>query len=147
MSQDEVPQHEVEITQPFYMGMFDVTQAEYERVMGNNPSYFSDKGGGKVKVGAADTSRFPVETVSWDDAVQFCRKLTELPEEKQAGRVYRLPTEAEWEYACRAGTTTKFHLADSLSDKQANFSYPTPYGNDGGNHQDHYRGFLPAQCV
>ena len=73
-------QHEVEITQPFYMGMYTVTQAEYERVMGNNPSYFSATGGGKDKVPGMDTGRFPVEMVSWDNAVAFCRKLSDMPE-------------------------------------------------------------------
>lgn len=58
----------------------------------------------------------PVETVSWEDAVEFCRKLSELPAEKEAGNVYRLPTEAEWEYACRAGTTTKYSFGNDESD-------------------------------
>ena len=66
--------------------------------------------------------------VSWDDAVAFCKKLSELPEEKKAGQVYRLSTEAEWEYACRAGTKTAFHYGDSLSSKQANFNGNFPYG-------------------
>ena len=121
-------QHEVSITKPFYLGVYVVTQAEYEKVMGNNPSYFSPKGGGKDKVKDMDTGQFPVETVSWDDAVAFCKKLSELPEEKKAGRVYRLPTEAEWEYACRAGTKTAFHYGNSLSSKQANFNGNLPYG-------------------
>ena len=103
-------QHEVSITKPFYLGVYVVTQAEYEKVMGNNPSYFSAKGDGKDSVKDMDTGQFPVEAVSWDDAVAFCKKLSELPEEKKAGRVYRLPTEAEWEYACRAGTKTAFPL-------------------------------------
>ena len=113
-------QHEVSITTPFYLGVDVVTQAEYEKVMGNNPSWFSPKG--------MDTGQFPVEQVSWDDAVAFCEKLSELPEEKKAGWVYRLPTEAEWEYACRAGTKTPFHYGDSLSSKQANFDGNRPYG-------------------
>ncbi len=121
-------QHEVSITKPFYLGVYVVTQAEYEKVMGNNPSYFSAKGGGKASVKDMDTGQFPVEQVSWDDAVAFCKKLSELPEEKKAGWVYRLPTEAEWEYACRAGTKTPFHYGDSLSSKQANFSGGFPYG-------------------
>ena len=119
-------QHEVSITKPFYLGVYEVTQAEYEKVMGKNPSWFSAKGEGKVK--DMDTSRFPVERVSWDNAVAFCKKLSELPEEKKAGRVYRLPTEAEWEYACRAGTKTVFHYGNSLSSKQANFDGAFSYG-------------------
>ncbi len=124
-------QHEVSITKPFYLGVYEVTQAEYEKVMGNNPSYFSANGYGKGSVKDMDTGRFPVEMVSWDDAVAFCKKLSELPEEKKAGRVYRLPTEAEWEYACRAGTKTVFHHGDSLSSKQANFDGNYPHGGAG----------------
>ena len=59
-----------------------------------------------------DTSRHPVETVNWDDAMEFCRKLSAMPAERAARRVYRLPTEAEWEYACRAGTTTRWYSGD-----------------------------------
>ncbi len=121
-------QHEVSITKPFYLGVYVVTQAEYEKVMGNNPSYFSPQGYRKDRVKDMDTGQFPVEAVSWDDAVAFCKKLSELPEEKKAGWVYRLPTEAEWEYACRAGTKTAFHYGDSLSSKQANFNGGFPYG-------------------
>ena len=80
--QDE-DQHEVEITKDFYLGVYTVTQAEYEKVMGNNPSRFSAKGDGKDKVKDMDTSRFPVENVSWDDAVVFCKKLSELAEENE----------------------------------------------------------------
>jgi formylglycine-generating enzyme required for sulfatase activity len=92
--------HQVTLAQAFHLGVYEVTQAQYERVMGTNPSDF--KGG-----------QNPVEMVSWDDAVEFCRKLSELPEEKAAGYIYRLPTEAEWEYACRAGTTTKYSFGNS----------------------------------
>ena len=99
---DETP-HEVTLTKPFKMGVHEVTQAQYEQVMGVNPSDFK----------GAD---YPVETVTWDDAVEFCRRLSELPAEKAAGNVYRLPTEAEWEYACRAGTTTKYSFGDDESD-------------------------------
>ena len=95
--------HEVTLTQPFKMGVHEVTQAQYEKVMGVNPSGFR----------GADN---PVEKVSWNDAVEFCRKLSELPAEKAAGNVYRLPTEAEWEYACRAGTTTKYSFGDDESE-------------------------------
>ena len=95
--------HEVTLTKPFKMGVHEVTQAQYEQVMGVNPSEF--KGGNN-----------PVEMVSWEDAVEFCRRLSELPAEKEAGNVYRLPTEAEWEYACRAGTTTKYSFGDDESE-------------------------------
>ena len=83
--------HEVTLTKPFKMRVREVTQAQYQRVMGTNPSYFK---------GANN----PVEKVTWEDAAEFCRKLSALPAEKAEGNVYRLPTEAEWEYACRAGT-------------------------------------------
>jgi len=95
--------HEVILTTSFKMGVHEVTQAQYEQVMGVNPSEFK----------GADN---PVEKVSWDDAVEFCRRLSDLPAEKAAGNVYRLPTEAEWEYACRAGMTTKYSFGDDESD-------------------------------
>ncbi len=117
----EGPQHQVRITKPFYLGVYQVTQEEYERVMGTNPSYFKTASG-------QDTSRFPVEQVSWDDALKFCRKLSALPSERSAGREYRLPTEAEWEYACRAGTTTPFHFGSVLNGRQANHDGNRPYG-------------------
>ena len=72
--------------------------------MGTNGAFFSATGGGRVRVSGLDTRRFPVEQVSWDDALEFCRRLSGLPEEKAASRVYRLPSEAQWEYACRAGS-------------------------------------------
>ena len=95
-------EHPVKITKPFHLGAFEVTQEQYEKVTGKNPSYFKGPNN-------------PVELVSWKDAVEFCRRLSELPEEKAAGHVYRLPTEAEWEYACRAGTTTRFSFGDDES--------------------------------
>jgi serine/threonine protein kinase len=109
----EGPQHRVRITKPFYLGRYVVTQGEYEKVMGNNPSEFSATGKQKDKVGGQDTKRFLVEGVSWDEAVEFCRKLSERPEEKAAGRRYRLPSEAQWEYACRAGNTGRFSFSPS----------------------------------
>lgn len=102
-SKDE-SQHAVTISKNYYMGVYEVTQSQYEKVMGNNPSYFQ---GAKIGKEKAD---LPVENVSWDDAVEFCKKLSDLPEEKKAGRVYRLPTEAEWEYACRAGSETTYYF-------------------------------------
>jgi formylglycine-generating enzyme required for sulfatase activity len=111
----EGPQHRVRITKPFYLGTYLVTQGEYQRVMGINPSEFSATGNGKDKVAGQDTKRFPVERVSWDDAVEFCRKLSEMPEEKAAGRTYLLPSEAQWEYACRAGSTGRYGSSSGRS--------------------------------
>ena len=102
-TQDYDTQHEVTISEDYYLGVFEVTQGQYEKVMGTNPSYFQ-----KRVIGKSDSSMYPVEQVSWEDAVEFCKKLSELPEEKKAGRVYRLPTEAEWEYACRAGSKAAY---------------------------------------
>ncbi len=96
----EGPQHRVRITRPYWLGATDVTQEEYQRVMGSNPSKFQ-----------GDPQR-PVEQVSWDDAVEFCRKLSALPGEKAAKRRYGLPTEAQWEHACRAGTTTRWYAGN-----------------------------------
>jgi formylglycine-generating enzyme required for sulfatase activity len=109
-SGDEGLQHEVTISKPFYMGVFEVTQEQYEQVMDDNPSDF--KGSGN-----------PVEDVSWDDAVEFCKKLS-----ARTGKTVRLPTEAEWEYACRAGTTTEFHTGDALKPGQANADIPSNPG-------------------
>jgi formylglycine-generating enzyme required for sulfatase activity/serine/threonine protein kinase len=130
-------QHEVEITRAFYLGVHEVTQKQFKLVMGYNPSHFSTDGEGKAGVrylesskpagGMAkvvgDTSNYPVENVSWDDAVEFCRKLTARERDKErALHVHRLPTEAEWEYACRRGaSSTPFHFGGSLSSAQANF--------------------------
>lgn len=95
--------HEVTLTRDYYLGAFEVTQAQYAKLMGNNPSYFQGD-----QVEGVDSTNHPVDRVSWEDAVEFCKKLSELPEEKAAGRVYRLPTEAEWEYACRSGSKAPF---------------------------------------
>ena len=122
---DAKPQHHVRITRPFYLGVYEVTQAQYEAVTGDNPSWFSANGGGKDQVAGRSTDRHPVENVSWFDAVKFCNKLDDemegqavfyeingddvrVPKWSQTG--YRLPTEAEWEYACRANapTVTRF---------------------------------------
>ena len=88
---------------PFYLGTYPVTQEEYATVTGRNPSGFSPAGRQAAYVRGTDTRRFPVETVTWAEAAAFCRRLSEIPDERRARRVYRLPTEAEWEYACRGG--------------------------------------------
>jgi formylglycine-generating enzyme required for sulfatase activity len=125
----------VKITKPFYLGIYAVTQAEYEKVMGVNPSSFTEKPmdasafnpplrdvditkdfknrqANAKKVAGKDTGRHPVESVNWGEAKEFCRRLSATPAERAARRVYRLPTEAEWEYACRAGTTTRWYCGD-----------------------------------
>ena len=105
-------QHKVTLTKGFYMGVYTVTQEQWQAVMGNNPSEFKGK------------KNLPVETVSWDDCQEFIKKLRE--KEKN---LYRLPTEAEWEYACRAGTTTPFHFGETISTDQANFNGTFIFGN------------------
>jgi formylglycine-generating enzyme required for sulfatase activity len=139
-------QREAEIKQAFHLGVHEVTQEQFEKVMGFNPSYFSARasgktgadyeiwskpGGGKEKVRElGNTNDFPVENVSWDEAVEFCYNLSALPAECKAGRTYRLPSEAEWEYACRAGasSTQVFQVGKSLSSEQANFRGTMPFG-------------------
>lgn len=112
------PRHEVTLTRDYYLGAFEVTQAQYSKLMGNNPSHFQGD-----QVEGVDSSNHPVDRVSWDDAVEFCRRLSEWPEEKAAGRVYRLPTEAEWEYACRAGSYAPFSFGGlELADDHGWFS-------------------------
>jgi serine/threonine protein kinase/formylglycine-generating enzyme required for sulfatase activity len=113
---DERPQHKVTIRQPFYLAICPVTQRQYAKLMGKNPSHFAATGDGKDKVARMDTSRFPVESVSWFESVQFCNALSQAEGLKPYYKVqgeqveiaggdgFRLPTEAEWEYACRAGT-------------------------------------------
>jgi formylglycine-generating enzyme required for sulfatase activity len=99
-------QHEVTISKDYYLGVYEVTQAHYEKVIGKNPSYFQGA------VVGNENADLPVEMVTWDDAVEFCKKLSDLSEEKKTGREYRLPTEAEWEYACRAGSKTAYSFDD-----------------------------------
>jgi len=105
---DNEEQHQVTISKDYYLGVTEVTQGQYEKVMGTNPSYFQ-----KRVIRKSDSSMYPVEQVSWEDAVEFCKKLSDLPEEEKAGRIYRLPTEAEWEYACRAGSKTAYSFGEN----------------------------------
>jgi len=98
---DEGPAHNVRIDQPFYMGVYEVTQEQYEKVTGMNPSRYK-------------RPKYPVHMVSWNDARAFCRRLSSL-----VGEPFRLPTEAEWEYACRAGTTTAYYWGNRFDDRYA----------------------------
>jgi formylglycine-generating enzyme required for sulfatase activity/tRNA A-37 threonylcarbamoyl transferase component Bud32 len=106
----EGPQRTINIP-PFFMGKYEVTQEQYQAVMGNNPSGF--KG-----------AKRPVEQVNWDEAVEFCRKLTQ-----KTGKSYRLPSEAEWEYACRARTTTPFYFGETITPDLVNYDGNYPYGS------------------
>ncbi|MDM8567214.1 formylglycine-generating enzyme family protein [Candidatus Halobeggiatoa sp. HSG11] len=108
---NESPQHKVTIKQPFYMSKYPITQAQWQAVMGNNPSHF--KG-----------DKRPVGMVSWDDAVKFCEKLSKLTKQN-----YRLPSEAEWEYACRVGTTTPFYFGETITTDLANYCGNKTYGS------------------
>ncbi|GCA76387.1 serine/threonine-protein kinase B [Microcystis aeruginosa NIES-2520] len=107
----EKPQHQVQVNS-FAIGKYPVTQAQYEAVMGTNPSYFKNN------------PQNPVERVSWNDAQAFCQKLSQI-----TGKTYRLPTEAEWEYACRAGTTTRYYFGDDANQLG---DYAWYEGNSGG---------------
>src|SRR5579871_4597828 len=117
---NETPRHEVTITKPFYLGKYALTQREYMQLTGKtNPSWYSSTGGGKQTVADLDTSRYPVEHVSWEDAVDCASKL----ERKAESRLLRvcLPSEAMWEYACRAGTETPWNVGNVLQSDDANF--------------------------
>ena len=109
---DDELQHEVRLTKGFSCGVYPVTQAQWRAVMGTDPSHF--KG-----------DDLPVEQVSWDDAQAFCAQVREL-----TGTAVRLPTEAEWEYACRGGTTTPFYWGAELNGTQANCNGNVPYGTE-----------------
>lgn len=113
-SSDEL-QHTVKVTRPFYMGKLEVTQEQWQRVMGENPSHFASLGGSG-----------PVEKVRYMDCTRFCEALCRL--EGVTNGTYRLPTEAEWEYACRAGTVSAFCYGEKLESGDANCDGNYPYG-------------------
>ncbi|MBW2406661.1 MAG: formylglycine-generating enzyme family protein [Deltaproteobacteria bacterium] len=110
---DEQPPHPVEITRPFYLQTTEVSQAQWKRIMGNNPSRFEDCG-----------DDCPVEKVSWNDAQKFIEELNQMEDINK----YRLPTEAEWEYACRAKTETAYSFGDEV-DKLGEYAW---YGDNSG---------------
>ena len=116
----EGPVHKVNITKGFWMGKYEVTQAQWNVIIGANPSHFKNGKNGAPQ----DTSNYPVEDVSWYNCQEFLKKLSQ-----KTGKTYRFPTEAEWEYACRSGTTTAFHYGDSLNSLQANFNGNYPYND------------------
>ncbi len=105
----DAPPHTVSLTHAIYLGSTEVSQGEYAKVMG------------KIEGPEGNHEELPASTVSWEQAADFCRRLTAMDSEKAAGRSYRLPTEAEWEYACRAGTKTKYAFGDTITNEQANF--------------------------
>jgi formylglycine-generating enzyme required for sulfatase activity len=107
---NESPQHQVNVPS-FFIGKYPLTQAQYQAIMGNNPAYF--KGNNR-----------PVEMVDWNDAVAFCQKLSQ-----KTGKNYKLPSEAQWEYACRAGTTTPFYFGESITPDLVNCDGNYPYAD------------------
>ncbi len=140
-ARSEGPQRHVILTSPMYLSIYEVTQNDYEAVMRRNPSYFSATGPGKDIVANVDTRNYPVERVSWTDAAEFCAKLSSKENLKPfyfragqeitplEGTGYRLPTEGEWEFACRAGTTTKYWIGDKDEDLKWVGSYESNSGD------------------
>jgi formylglycine-generating enzyme required for sulfatase activity len=136
---DRGSQRRAEIPDDFYIGVYPVTQEQWQAVMGNNPSWFSRKGAGADEVKGfpdADLKQFPVEQVSWDDVQEFLKRLN--ARENDSRLLYRLPTETEWEYACRGGATSQEDCAfdfyfgqptNDLSSEQANFDGKDPAGS------------------
>jgi uncharacterized protein (TIGR02996 family) len=122
---EDEKQHRVTLTAAFWMGVYPVTQAQWRAVMGDNPSAFTRNGrsaGSVEDLSDADLDRFPVESLTWDQAQEFCTNLS-----SRLGRRIRLPTEAQWEYACRAGTTSPFHFGSVLAGHEATCDGSVPY--------------------
>jgi uncharacterized protein (TIGR02996 family) len=117
--------HEVELDRPFWISAHLVTQRQFRSVMDFNPAAFRSMGELASEVEGLTTDHFPVDSVNWYDAVEFCARLNR----REPGAFYRLPTEAEWEYACRAGTATAFAHGPTLSSQRANFEGTSPYGS------------------
>ena len=112
LREDNETPHKVTLSKGFYMGVHAVAQEQWKEVMGNNPSFFKGE------------KNLPVETVSWEDCQEFVKKLREKDK-----KLYRLPSEAEWEFCCRAGTTTPFHFGETISTDQANYNGNFTYGD------------------
>lgn len=107
---NETPQHSVTI-KPFYLGKYAITQEQYEAIMGENPSYFIGE-------------KNPAENITWTQAVEFCQRLSQ-----RTGKNYHLPSESQWEYACRAGTMTPFYLGETVTPEFVNYDGNHPYKN------------------
>lgn len=141
---DDEEQHEVEVSE-FYLGEKEVTQKQYQDIMGKTPTFFSASGCGKDEVKGMDTNGFPVEQVSWEDAKQFCEELNRKSDSKRpVGWVYRLPREAEWEYACRGGASTYqvFHFGDILNDRKTQANFDGNYSYESATNS----GYLEGPC-
>lgn len=119
---NEKPQHKVKITKPFYMGMYEVTQKEWEAVMGENPAKFKESKGCFFWNIYCESPDYPVESVSWYQIQEFIQKLNaaSVGNGRDRSIQYRLPTEAEWEYAARAGSETTYYWGDSIGKSNAN---------------------------
>ncbi|WP_442948848.1 SUMF1/EgtB/PvdO family nonheme iron enzyme [Nostoc sp.] len=120
---DESPQHQVTVP-GFFMGKYAVTQEQYQAIMGSNINIFQKIIGNNNNPSNFKGDKLPVEKVSWDEAVEFCKKLNQ-----KTRRKYRLPSEAEWEYACRAGTTTPFYFGETITRDLVNYNGNYPYGS------------------